>query len=312
MHALARTLRRDLAARGLTPASAPAEAAAGRSEEATIVHAELVEGPELEAHPVGAAAPWPDPLAFLDGTQHVELLGYAGAAPLLFAELGAAVRERRRRRLRTVEVERRRLVVGRAAALDAAAFARSGVATVALDDAEPPHPVRDLVLARRAVDQARGMLEVAVAARYRAHADGWLVVDGSLAESPAWAADPRMVGVVKSHASLPFEGAALERYLRLPAAHRSSIFAPASRRLAPVRAWALRLWPWEGRDLFHGLIRVEVAPANGTPAIASQLSRWLLAERAPLSAPDPRWDRLLYGIRATERFLRHAPLPARA
>ena len=312
MHALARTLRRDLAARGLTPASAPAEAAAGRSEEAAIVPAELVEGAELQALPVGTAAPWPDPLAFLDGTQHAELIGYAGAAPLLFAEIGAAVRERRGRRLRTVQAERQWLVVGRPAALDAATLARPGVTTLALHDGEPPHPVRDLVLARRAVDQARGALEVAVAARYRARADGWLVVDGSLAESPAWAADPRMVGVVKSHASLPFEGAALERYLRLPPAHRSSIFAPGSRRLAPVRAWALRLWPWEGRDLFHGLVRVEVAPANGTPAIAAQLSRWLLAERAPLSTPDPRWDRLLYGIRATERFLRHAPRPVGA
>ncbi len=37
---------------------------------------------------------------------------------------------------------------------------------------------------------------------------------------------------------------------------------------------------------------------------ADQLSRWLLAERSPLSAPDPRWDRLLYGIRAVEQYLR--------
>ena len=32
--------------------------------------------------------------------------------------------------------------------------------------------------------------------------------------------------------------------------------------------------------------------------------RWLLAERAPLSRPDPRWDRLLYGVAAVERHLR--------
>jgi hypothetical protein len=113
-----------------------------------------------------------------------------------------------------------------------------------------------------------------------------------------------VVGVSKSHATLPFEGEALERYLRLPPGHRSSIFVPASRRVVPVRAWALRLWPWEGRDLLHGLVRVEVAPDNGTPEVADRLSRWLLAERAPVSAPDPRWDRLLYGIRRVEEFLR--------
>jgi hypothetical protein len=110
--------------------------------------------------------------------------------------------------------------------------------------------------------------------------------------------------VVKSHATLPFDGPDLERYLRLPQGHRSSLFAPASRRFAPVTAWALRLWPWEGKDLFHGLIRVEVAPENGVPARADELSRWLLAERAPVSTPDPRWDRLLYGIHGVETYLK--------
>ncbi len=32
--------------------------------------------------------------------------------------------------------------------------------------------------------------------------------------------------------------------------------------------------------------------------------RWLLAERAPLSTPDHRWDRLLYGIHSVEAYLR--------
>ena len=139
---------------------------------------------------------------------------------------------------------------------------------------------------------------------YRSDSHGWLVVDGSLAESQVWAEDARMVGVAKSHSSLPFDGANLEAYLRLPPGSRSPIFAPASRRLAPVRAWAVRLWPWEGKDLLHGLIRVEVAPVNGTPEMADRISRWLLAERAPISAPDPRWDRMLYGIRSVEEFLK--------
>jgi hypothetical protein len=82
------------------------------------------------------------------------------------------------------------------------------------------------------------------------------------------------------------------------------VFAPAGREVAPVYSWALRLWPWEGKDLLHGLIRIEAAPCPETLSEADQLSRWLLAERSPVSTPDPKWDRLLYGIRSVEEYLR--------
>jgi hypothetical protein len=223
--------------------------------------------------------------------------------------VAAAVRQRCDRRLRTVLEERRLLAIARPAALAAAGDLPAGIRTVALPADEPAHPVRDLANASRAVDQARGELELAVGDRYRKGSDGWLVVDGSLTESPAWAADPRMLGVSKSHATLPFEGPELDRYLRLPCGHRSSIYAPATRSLTPIRQWALRLWPWEGKDVFHGLVRVDVAPANGTPAVADMLSRRLLAERAPLSTPDQRWDRLLYGIHSVETYLRAGGRP---
>jgi len=214
------------------------------------------------------------------------------------------VRERTDRVLATRVMRRRDLAIGRRAALDAAGPALDALERVELSDADPPHPIRELAQAGAALDDARGALEVAVGVAYRGGSSAWLVVDGSLAESPVWARDPRMVGVAKSHSSLPFDGADLESYLRLPVGYRSPIFAPASRRLAPVRAWAVRLWPWEGKDLLHGLIRVEVAPASGTPETADRISRWLMAERAPISAPDPRWDRMLYGIRSVEEFLR--------
>jgi hypothetical protein len=207
--------------------------------------------------------------------------------------------------------DRRVLAIARPTALAVAGESLDGLTTIALPEDEPPHPVRDLFNAGCALDQARGALEIAVAARFRARSDGWLIVDGKLSESPAWAADARLIGIVKSHATLPFEGQALERYLRLPPGHRSSVFAPVTRSIAPVVAWALRLWPWEGRDLFHGLVRIEVAPSNGTPDMATLLSRRILAERAPISTPDPRWDRLLYGIHSVEQYLRaRALMPA--
>ena len=301
-------LRRTLAVRGLTPASEVPEASGGRTDEACVRPARLVEGIELAALPVGPAEPWPEPVAFLDGVQRTTLVAYAGAAPIVVAEIAAGVRERRGGRLATVVEDRRVLALARPSALAAAGDALDGLATTALPEDEPPHPVRDLFNAARAVDRARGTLELAVAGRFRARSEGWLVVDGALSESPLWAEDPRIVGIAKSHATLPFEGEALERYLRLPPGHRSSIFAPVTRSVAPVHAWALRLWPWEGRDLFYGLVRVEVAPVNGTTATADLLSRRLLAERAPISAPDRRWDRLLYGIHSVERYLRAGAL----
>jgi hypothetical protein len=293
-----------MAVRGLTPASVIPEASGGRTEEACIRPASLAEDAELAWHAVGPAEPWPGTLAFLDGVQRSVLLAYAGSAPVVFGEVAAAVRERRERRLVTVVEERTLLVIGRPAALEAAGELPDAVRSVALPDDESSHPVRDLVNAARALDRARGALELAMGERYRRRADGWLVVDGALTESPIWAADPRMVAVSKSHATLPFDGQDLDRYLRLPQGHRSSVYIPETRSLTPVRQWAVRLWPWEGKDVFHGLVRVEVAPANGSADIADALSRWLLAERAPLSTPDQRWDRLLYGIHSVQAYLR--------
>ena len=297
-------LRRRLALQGLTPASAVPESSGGRAEEACIRPARLVEDAVLRCRPVGASEVWPDPLAFLDGVQRMHLVAYAGAAPIYVGEIAAAVRERRAARLRTLVEDRRRLVIGRPRALAAAGDALEGLATLALPEDEPPHPVRDHTQASRALDRARGQLELDLGRRFRRDSDGWLLVDGSLAESPDWAADPRTVGVSKSHATLPFDGRDLERYLRLPPGHRTSIFAPQTRSVAPVHAWALRLWDWDGKDLFHGLVRVEVAPGNGVPHTADLLSRRLLAERAPMSTPDPRWDRLLYGIHSVDQYLR--------
>ncbi len=297
-------LRRAVAARGFTPATWIPAASEGRAEAATIRPARLLEDLPLTGHPVGTAEPWPEPVAFLDGIQRSEVMAYAGASPVVVAEIAAAVMERVERRLGVAQVERRRLVIARPEVLTRLEDAAEDHLSVALPADGPVHPVGDYHLARREVDAARGRLEVELGRRYRRGSESWLIVDGALAESPHWAADPRMLGIAKSHATLPFAELELERYLRIPPGCRSPVFQPAGREIAPVYSWALRLWPWEGKDLLHGLIRVEASPTSATLARADQLSRWLLAERAPVSSPDPRWDRLLYGIRAVEEYLR--------
>ncbi len=296
-------LRQALAARGIRAAAGEVEGASGRADAAEVRPGRVVEGAALEVRPVGVAEPMPGPVGFLDGTQRQELLGYVGTMPLVWAEVAAGVRLRTGRRFTSAGVLRARLLLGRPEAIAAAGFVE-GLEVVPLPDDGPLHPVRDLQLARAAVDARRGALERAAGEAFRAASDAWLVVDGSLAESPAWARDPRMLGVVKSHATLPFDGADQLAYLGLPFAHRTSVFAPASRAVAPVWSWALRLWPSEGRDLLHGLVRVEAAPGDATLAAADRLSRWLLAERAPIAGTDRRWDRLLYGIHEVERSLR--------
>jgi hypothetical protein len=297
------SIRRTLSSSGHAVARLAADSGGWRHEETAIQLGRLVEGSELEAIQVGLPQAWPEPLAYLDGVQHSEIVGYVRSSPIIVAEISAAVRERRGRRLRTVVEERRHLALARSHALAAAARALATLELVPLPEEEPAHPGRDLLLAARSVDQRRGALELEVGDRYRSSSDGWLLVDGSLSESPRWAADPRTFGICRSHSVLPFEGNELDRYLRLPPGYRSSIYEPASRARAPVRAWALRLWPWEGRDLLHGLVRIEAAPTQTSSESADQISRWLLAERAPVCAPDRRWDRLLYGIHSVEQYL---------
>jgi hypothetical protein len=297
-------MRRAVRLRGLASASVIPEASSGRLEEACIRPAQVTEGRALRTIPIGAPEDWPESVAYLDGIQHSEIIGYAGSAPLFGATLAAAVRERRDRRLHTVVEERRTVILARPSALAAARDALEAVETIPLPDSEPAHPLRDLLNAGEALDQARGALEIVVGRRYRNSSDGWLVVDGTLAVSEDWAKDPRMVAISKSHSTLPFEGTDLEQYLRLPCGHRSSVFAPATRSMAPVRAWGLRLWPWDSKDLLYGLIRVEVAPCNGSTVKADAISRWIMADRAPVSAPDRRWDRLLYGMYSVEQYLK--------
>jgi hypothetical protein len=298
-----RALRRRLVLAGGHPADREVAAARGRGHEPAIRRATLVE-PPLRAIDPGPAERWSAPLAFLDGVQHTELLGYVGAQPLLGARVAAGVRRRVDRVPRAAVVRHRYLVVGRGDALAALGDLPAGTEPVVLADDEPPHPVGDLDRARALVDAARTALEIAVAAAFRRDdRDCCLLVDGTLTVSPDWSGDPHMVGIVKSHTTLPFEGKDLERYLTLPVGHRSSAFRPPSRVVAPVHAWGLRLWPWEGRDLLHGLVRVETAATEAALAQANGLARALMAERAPLAA-DPRNDRLLYGIHDVERWLR--------
>ena len=114
------------------------------------------------------------------------------------------------------------------------------------------------------------------------------------------------VGVVKSHRTLYAEGDALSVVFRLGEGERTTVFAIEPSRRTPVASWYLRLRDATGRDPTFGLLRVEVAldTADNLTPRADEVSRWLLAETSPIAMPDARWDRLAYGIRDSEEFLR--------
>lgn len=306
-------LRKAAAGIGLTPVAVVPPPYDARLEEIETRPARLVEDSTLTMHAVSGSDPWREPVAFLDGTQRYGIFAYDGCSPVAWATIAAAVRERRDRKFRTGTALRRQLLVGRADVLERLAPIAEEAELLPIPDDVPLHPHREMQAIRRVVDTARGRLELEVGSAWRRRDEGWLLVDGSLGASPSWARDPRMLGIIKSHASLPFENDDLARYLRLPSAHRTSVFAPDTSTYSPVYSWALRLWEPDGLDVFHGLIRIEAPATERTLQEVDQVACHLLAERSPLSTPDGRWDRLLYGFHDVERFLKAgggAPAPA--
>src|SRR5256885_1992477 len=90
---------------------------------------------------------------------------------------------------------------------------------------------------------------------------------------------------------------------------RSSPHRCASSTHSSVASRYLRLRAPVGHDPLWGLVRVEVAEERGASSSkvgkrANEVSRWVLAESLPLAVPDGRWDKMVYGIRDCEEFLR--------
>jgi hypothetical protein len=275
-----------------------------------IEAAELVEGGELTAHPVPAQSHLPR-ASFLNGMERWGVRAYDGVIPLVDAYIAAAVRRRDGRGiLHTTAVRSRTFAVAAVASMTPTL---RGLLEGAAGDIEPVdgefvgQPARYLEQVESIVRRARAHLEreLAEAAILDLGSDEWLVLDGRLSRSPGVARHPRALGVIKSHGAQFLEGRGLERALTLPAGHRTSVFAVrGGHTRTETYSWYLRLWPWEGNDLLFGLLRIEARAADETLAAAGGLSAWLIGERAPVSTPDARWDRLLYPIHEVETYLR--------
>lgn len=316
-----RMLQRRLAT--LLPEARPArvgestlELAMQGSDAPRLISATVLEGGDLRARRIF------DPpevafQAFLDGTQRSEVVSHLGPAPIIMGHAAAVIRERRNRRMHTwgVPLRESRLYAPRGLMSSHAWEVLAAVAgpqlvdtTDSLDEAGThPFALRDAAVHR--VQAHRESLEQRLAERWCSLVRQPLFIDGGISGSEAVAVSGCTVGVVKSHRTLYAEGEALAAILGLAHRERSSVFRITSPRRTTVASWYLRLRDARDRDPMWGLVRAEVAypepqQLDRIGERADEVSRWILAEASPLSLPDARWDKMVYGIRDCEEFLR--------
>jgi hypothetical protein len=275
---------------------------------------EVLEPGGMRAIPVAGDAV-PQFAAFLDGAQW-SLVLWAGAIPVVHGTVAAVIRQRENRRMTTWRVpEVRRALYAPIALLPADWREATGelgldvVDTLEKRKLESGHPLELQEIAYQAVLAAREAIEKSLGESWCERTTLNLFVDGGIAASKAVARSANAVGVVKSHQRLYASSEHLTTVMHLAAGERSSVVRVAEGKRTPVASWYLRLRDQASHDPFWGLVRVEVAlPAKGDEkslsARANEVSSWILAEALPLSVPDARWDKMVYGIRDCEEYLR--------
>ena len=275
--------------------------------------AALVEEAELESHavPERRSARIPPAVSFLAGFSRWAVVACDGIIQLVDAYVAAAVRRRDAGGALHTTFERNRAFalapLERMTPALREVFEASASDIESIDGELAGQPARYLETVESTVRRVRAGLERDVAEQCIATlgAEEWLVLDGLLSRSPTVARHPRALGVINSHGTQFLEGRGLERALTLPPGHRTSVFTVrGGHTRTEVYSWYLRLWPWEGNDLLYGLLRVEARPDPASIALASALSGWLVAERAPLATPATRWDRLLYPLHNVQEYLK--------
>jgi hypothetical protein len=272
-----------------------------------------IEGNALAERPI-ADAPVAGFGAFLDGIQNSRVIQHlASGVPLVHGTVAAVVRVRVDRALSTWQeaprIEQAVFVPVSIAGESVVGAMRAAripfVDTLDGDIANGSrHPQELLGLARTAVQRRREVLETALAEAWCEQDAAPLFVDGGISGRGAAARSDRAVGVVKSHRTLYASGDTVSVVTSLAERARTTAFEIRSPRRTAVASWYLRLRGAGGRDPFFGLVRVEVARDSFSTARADLVSRWILAERAPVSLPDKRWSTMAYGIRDCEEYLR--------
>ena len=276
---------------------------------------------------------------FLDGVQSSRELGRVEMAPVIVATVAAAIVNRCDRRFSRMPIESPPTVVQAVILPRSAGDARveafwelllkAGFSELGPDEVpSSPHLVLDSAeyiaeadpsdyvgmreRARVRVRALRERLEGGMMRRWELDnrtledSDAWIAVDGQLKDIRE--SNRRAIGLIKSVARPEFVGKDVGMLLDLEPGMRTTSFVPdwQLRRDPSERrtSWYLRMWPPQrGADALGSLMRVE-APRDMEPAIVDEISRWILAERAPLAKPDPRWPAMIYPIHYVEKILK--------
>ena len=288
-----------------------------------VVSSDVIESTTVRAHRI-VDPPVAGFEAFLDGAQESRVVHYCDGIPIVFGRVAAVVRQRVLRRMVTWKrpETRSRLYVPRALVpaslwthIVARGFDPIDTSEVDVPDTGDwpqvdPHPFTVAQRALDAVKRERERAERQLAEDWVATRSEPVFIDGSIAASDRVAVAPNAVGVIKSHRTLYVSGAAMRVVQSLPLNHRSSVLRVIAYHRTAVASWYLRIRECAGRDPMWGLLRVEtalpdkIASPQQVADHATLVSRWILAEMMPLSLPDSRWDKMVYGIHDCEEFLK--------
>lgn len=278
-----------------------------------LVSAVILEGAAMRSHRI-SEPPEATFGAFLDGRQSSRIVRHVQGVPIVRGTVGAVIRLRRNRRMATWRhVVRTRVYAPVGLLTGECRTALQNLSAHVVDTTivdgnaviEHPYAVRDAAI--HYVQRHREEAEQELAKQWCATMNEALFIDGGVSGNERMSNDACIVGVVKSHRTLYATGDALRVILNLRDAERSSVFRITSPRRNVVASWYLRLRDPRGHDPMWGLVRVEIPDPAGERAIglrADEVSRWILAEVSPVALPDARWDKMVYGIRDCEEWLR--------
>ncbi len=254
---------------------------------------------------------------FLDGIQCTRAPLYYSMVPVVYAYTAACVRRRDPDgKMCGHDSSSRESLYFPFGLIDPTALGTSSIRitdTTPSDSKLEEHPQAIIEAARSRISRSREEMEADLASQWLAQHSGgsdWLLVDGSLSGDYDHYDCPNIVGMIKSHQTQYFDISDQRKILSLKPGERSGVFVPLGRKRREVYSWYLRMRPNTGQDVYFGLVRVEAAACERTFELVDEISRWILAERAPLSMPDSRWDKMIYPIRDCEQYLRaNAPSP---
>ena len=278
-----------------------------------VVASDVIEGTTVRQHRV-----FEEPVvgfsAFLDGTQQSRVVHYVDGVPVVFGRVAAVIRARVNRRMVTWKRPRTgtRLYIPRTHVYPSVwdRAVDSGFDTVDTSGESGAHPFSLVQRALEHVQRDRERVERELAEDWCASQDSPLFIDGGIASSERVAAAACVVGVIKSHRTLYVTGDAMRAVLTLPRGFRSSVIRVEAFHRTAVASWYLRVRDPAGYDPMWGLLRVETtlpSPGSAPQEVAARadlVSRWILAEAIPLALPDGRWDKMVYGIRDCEEYLK--------